>query len=165
MSCGLNKAGDRGRVSHKEKGISEMPIARSLDHMNMILERFAQREDRHLMFQHIQEFQEAGHLDDNCEYCLGMLRLVGGASDAELDHVRHVSKEIRERVRAAIVDGVKARCSVRFIIMPTNDTEETVAAEFLPMPPLNLDTMVITFNVPARKKITFNAPPERAWCQ
>ena len=142
-----------------------MPIARSLDHMNMILERFAQREDRHLMFQHIQEFQEAGHLDDNCEYCLGMLRLVGGASDAELDHVRHVSKEIRERVRAAIVDGVKAHRSVRFIIMPTEEDEETVTAELLPMPPLYLDTMVITFNVPVREKITFNAPPAMAWCE
>ena len=131
-----------------------MPIARSLGPMNMILERFAHREDRHLMFQHIQEFQETGHLDDNCEYCLGMLRLVGGATDAELDHVRHVSKEIRERVRAAIVEGVRARCSVRFIIMPTNDTEETVTAELLPMPPLNLDTMVITFNVPVREKVT-----------
>ena len=142
-----------------------MPIARSLDHMNMILERFAQREDRHLMFQHIQEFQEVGHLDDNCGYCLGMLRLVGGATDAELDHVRHVSKDIRERVRAAIVDGVKAGCSVRFIIMPTEEDEETVTAELLPMPPLYLDTMVITFNVPARKKITFNAPPAMAWCE
>ena len=60
---------------------------------------------------------------------------------------------------------MKAHRSVRFIIMPTEEDEETVTAELLPMPPLYLDTMVITFNVPARKKITFNVPTAMAWCE
>jgi len=112
-----------------------MPVARSLDHLDMILERF--RDDPHLA-----EFRQPGHLDDICGVCLGMLDDVG-ATHEETSHIfEDTPKGIREQVRAAIVQGVDTGVPVKFVGVMTRDREpsvETVGWN---------DTMVVTFKVP-----------------
>src|SRR3972149_1097120 len=118
-----------------------MPVARSLHHLDLILERF--RDDP---LHHLDDFRKEGHLDDLCGVCLAMLDDVG-ATHEEARHIfEDTPRDIRERVRAAIVQGVDNGLAVKFVGVMTRDAEPSVDVGAG-------DPMIVTFLVPLRPKI------------
>ena len=121
-----------------------MPVARSLDHLDMILVKF--RDSPHL-----EAFRQPGHLDDPCGYCLGMLDDVG-ATHEEASHIfEHTPRRIREQVRAAIVQGVDAGVPVKCVGVMTRDAEasvEVTGSEAIE----GQERVLVTFKVPLRQR-------------